>query len=75
MKELAMQEEVKCIDLMKKSLEYFASIVYDESYTLFMVSSNGTDYAHFGQKGAIIIAGIVSKELIKAYDVFSSYSN
>lgn len=74
MKELAMEEQVKCIDLMRKSLEYFTFIGYDESYTLFMASSNGTDYAHFNEKGANIIASIVSKELIKAYDIFLNCS-
>ncbi|MDS0525658.1 rhamnogalacturonan acetylesterase [Clostridium sp. SHJSY1] len=73
MKELAMEKKVKCIDLMENSLEYFTSIGYDETYTLFMVSSNGTDYAHFNQKGAKRIADIVSKELVKVDNIFLNY--
>ena len=70
MKEVALQENIKHIDLMEKSLEYFASVGYDEAYTLFMVSSNGTDHTHFTEKGANIIAQIISRELANANYVF-----
>jgi lysophospholipase L1-like esterase len=74
MKQLASQEEVKFIDLMGKSLEYFTSVGYDEAYTFFMISSNGIDPVHFTEKGAKRIADIVSKELINIETVFSRYA-
>jgi lysophospholipase L1-like esterase len=61
MKELAAAENVKLIDLMSKSLAYYTSIGYNETYTLFMVSVNGTDYTHFTEKGANQIARLVSE--------------
>lgn len=73
MKEVALQENIKCIDLMKKSLEYFTSVGYDEAYTMFMVSSNGTDNTHFTKKGANVIAEIISRELINVDEAFSKY--
>lgn len=60
MKQVAEEEKVELIDLMALSLEYFTSIGYDEAYTLFMVSSNGTDHTHFNEKGANEIAGLLA---------------
>jgi len=73
MKQLALQENVKCIDLMAKSLDYFKTIGYGEAYTMFMVSSNNVDYTHFTQKGAKKIAEILSEELAKVDTIFSKY--
>lgn len=75
MKELALQENIKCIDLMSKSLNYFSEIGYDECYSMFMVSLNKTDYAHFNKKGADIIAEIVAKELEKLDKSFKAHEN
>lgn len=73
MKQVAISENVQCIDLMEKSLEYFKSVGYDETYTMFMASTNSTDYAHFTEKGANIIAEIISKEIIKMKIALSEY--
>jgi lysophospholipase L1-like esterase len=61
MKQVAEEEHVSLIDLMSESLKYYDTIGYDETYQLFMVSSNGTDHAHFTEKGANRIARIVSQ--------------
>jgi len=61
MKEVANEKNVPCIDLMSKSLSYYASIGYDRVYPLYLVSSNGTDYTHFTEAGAKQIARIVSE--------------
>ena len=73
MKQFALQENIKCIDLMEKSLEYFTLAGYDESYEMFMASVNAVDYTHFTKKGAKRIASIVSEEIVKADAVFSNY--
>lgn len=73
MKQLAADENLQCIDLMSKSLEYFKSVGYDETYTMFMASTNGTDYAHFTEKGAGIIAEIISKEIVNKDINLSKY--
>jgi lysophospholipase L1-like esterase len=73
MEKLASQEDVKFINLMRKSLEHFTSVGYDEAYTFFMISSNGIDPVHFTEKGAKRIANIVSKELVKVETIFSEY--
>ena len=65
MKELAKEKNVGIIDLMNISLEYFRKIGYDETYGLFMASSNGTDYTHFTEKGANAIAKLISEEMKK----------
>lgn len=65
MKQLAKDKCVIIIDLMSIILEYFKKIGYDETYELFMVSSNGTDYTHFTEKGANTIAKLVSEEIKK----------
>jgi hypothetical protein len=73
MKELALQEDTKCIDLMGKSLEYFERTGYDYVYNMFMISYNNTDCTHFTYKGAKNIAEILSKELVKIDNIFSKY--
>jgi len=73
MKQLSISENVQCIDLMAKSLEYFGGVGYNETYTMFMASTNGTDYAHFTEKGANIIARIISKEIMKMDINFFEY--
>lgn len=61
MKEVANEKNVPCIDLMNKSLSYYASIGYDKVYPLYLVSSNGTDYTHFTEAGAKQIARLVAE--------------
>lgn len=61
MKEVAKEKNVPCIDLMNKCLSYYTSIGYDKVYPFYMVSSNGTDYTHFTETGAMQVARIVSE--------------
>ena len=61
MKELAEQETVTVVDLMKRSITYLDTIGYEKAKELFMISVNGTDCTHFTQKGANEIARIVSE--------------
>ncbi|WP_265446703.1 GDSL-type esterase/lipase family protein [Acetivibrio straminisolvens] len=61
MKQVAAEKNVKLIDLMTKSLNYYTSIGYNETYKLFMVSVNNTDYTHFTEKGALQIARLVAE--------------
>jgi len=61
MKQVAEEENVKIIDLMSKCLEYLTSVGYDEAYTMYMISKNGTDIAHLTEKGANRIAGLVAE--------------
>nr|WP_242981289.1 SGNH/GDSL hydrolase family protein [Ruminiclostridium sufflavum] len=65
MKQVAAEENAALIDLMTLSLNYYTSVGYDEAYKLYLVSSNGTDYTHFTEAGAEVIAGIISKEIKK----------
>ena len=65
MKQVASENNVALIDLMSLSLNYYSSIGYDAVYKLYLVSSNGTDYTHFTEAGADVIASIVSKEVKK----------
>lgn len=65
MKELAEKKDVQLIDLMNISLNYFKEIGYDETYKLFMISYNGTDFAHFTEKGANVIARLLAEEIKK----------
>lgn len=57
---LAAEMDVPLIDLMKKSLDYYAGLWFEEAYSLFMVSANGTDHTHFTHKGADAIAWLVA---------------
>jgi lysophospholipase L1-like esterase len=61
MKQLAAEENVLCIDLMQRSLQYFASIGYEEAKRLFMVTINGTDHVHFTFEGAERMAELVAQ--------------
>ncbi len=65
MKQVAQENNVPLIDLMTLSLNHYASIGYDETYKLYLVSSNGTDYTHFTEAGADVIAKIISQEVKK----------
>lgn len=68
MKQVAQEKNVKLIELMTKSLDYYTSIGYNETYKLYMVSSNNTDYTHFTEKGAWQIARLLS-EGVREIDV------
>ncbi|MBM7573469.1 rhamnogalacturonan acetylesterase [Aquibacillus albus] len=61
MKEVAEEEDVLLIDLMKQSLAYYTSIGYEQVKELFMISVNGTDCTHFTEKGAGEIARLVAQ--------------
>ena len=61
MKELAEENEVYLIDLMKRSITYLSSIGYVNANGLYMISVNGTDCTHFTEKGAIEMAKLVSE--------------
>lgn len=61
MKQVAQEKNVKLIDLMTKSLNYYTSKGYNEVYTYYMVSVNNTDYTHFTEKGANQIARLVAE--------------
>lgn len=73
MKEIAEEEEVLLIDLMKSSINYYTSIGYEEASKLFMISVNGTDCTHFTETGANQIAKLVSVELKKLRVKLSNY--
>lgn len=61
MKELAAEENVLLIDLMKKSIECYTSIGYQAAAKLFMISEDGTDCTHFTEEGADQIAALVAE--------------
>jgi lysophospholipase L1-like esterase len=61
MKQVAAENNVKLIDLTTKSLNYYTSIGYNNTYKLFMISLDGSDRTHFTKQGAIQIARLVSK--------------
>lgn len=61
MKQVAMEKNCAIIDLMTKSLNYYSTLSYNEVFKFYMVSSNGTDYTHFTEKGAREIAKLVSQ--------------
>ena len=63
MKQLAIEEHVLCIDLMERSLQYFASCGYELVLTFFMASVNHNDYTHFTKAGAKAIARLVADEI------------
>lgn len=60
MKELAEENEVFLIDLMKRSITYLSSIGYVNANELYMISVNGIDCTHFTEKGANEMALLVS---------------
>ena len=61
MKEVAEENDVYLIDLMKKSITYLSSIGYENAKELYMISVNGTDCTHFTEKGANAMAKLVSE--------------
>jgi lysophospholipase L1-like esterase len=73
MRELAGEKQIKCIDLMTKSLEYYDSIGYDKAEKLFMFAVNGTDRAHFNEEGARCIARLVAEGIWETALPISKY--
>ncbi|WP_010243524.1 SGNH/GDSL hydrolase family protein [Acetivibrio cellulolyticus] len=61
MKQVADEKDCAIIDLMTKTLDYYATLDYNTVYKFYMVSSNGTDYTHFTETGAKEVAKIVSQ--------------
>lgn len=61
MKQVAYEKDCAIIDLMIKCLDYYSTINYDEVFKFYMVSSNGTDYTHFTERGATELAKLVSQ--------------
>ncbi|WP_010245276.1 rhamnogalacturonan acetylesterase [Acetivibrio cellulolyticus] len=60
MKQVAYEKNCAIIDLMTKCLDYYATLDYDQVYTFYMVSSNGKDFTHFTETGALEVARLVS---------------
>lgn len=65
MKEVAAEEKVQIIDLMKHSIQHYQKVGYKEVYTYYMAAYNGKDYTHFTIKGANQIAKIVAERFLK----------
>lgn len=63
MKEVANKENVLLIDLMNKSADYLNYIGYERAKELYMLIVDGKDRIHFTEKGAKMIAEIVSREI------------
>lgn len=74
MKEVAAENEVLFVDLMKRSIQYFSSIGYEEVYRLFMISVNETDCTHFTEKGADEMARLVSQGIKDLSIELSNYA-
>jgi lysophospholipase L1-like esterase len=74
MKQVAEEKNVKLIDLMSKSLNYYTSLGYNEVYTYYMVSVNNTDYTHFTEKGAKQIARLVAEGVKEINSDIAKYS-
>lgn len=65
MKEVAEEQNIELIDLMKHSILHYQEVGYEEVKSYYMVAHNGTDYTHFTEKGANQIARIVSEQFLK----------
>jgi lysophospholipase L1-like esterase len=61
MKQVASEKDCAIIDMMTKCLNYYKTLSYNEVYSFYLVSSNGTDYTHFTEKGAKEVAKLVSQ--------------
>lgn len=61
MKQVANEKNCAIIDMMTKCLNYYKTLSYNEVYSFYMVSSNGTDYTHFTEKGAKEVARLVAE--------------
>lgn len=72
-KEVAEENEVLTIDLMKKSISYFTSIGYERAKELFMISVNGTDCTHFTEDGAKAMAKLVCEGMKELRIDLSTY--
>lgn len=73
MKEVAEENDVLIIDLMKKSISHFTSIGYERAKELFMISVNGTDCTHFTQDGAKAVAILVCEGIKELRIDLSTY--
>lgn len=73
MKQVATETNTPCIDMMNTCINYYTSVGYDAVYPCYLVSSNGTDYTHFTQKGADMIASLLSKQIKEQNISLSSY--
>lgn len=63
MKELAKENDLLLIDLMSMSVQYLNEIGYTKAKELYMTSINRTDCTHFTEKGAKVMARLVSEQL------------
>lgn len=61
MKQVAAENNVKLIDLTTKSINYYTSLGYDNTFKLFMISLDGADRTHFTKQGATQIARLVAQ--------------
>ena len=68
MKQVAAETNTPCIDMMNTCIDYYTTMGYDAVFPNYLVSSNGTDYTHFTQAGANMIANLLSQK-IKALDL------
>lgn len=65
MKEVAAETNTPCIDMMNTCIDYYTSIGFEEVFPYYLASHNGTDYTHFTQAGADMLAKLVSQEIKK----------
>ncbi|MGG1696046.1 rhamnogalacturonan acetylesterase [Bacillus zhangzhouensis] len=63
MKELADEEQVLIVDLMKASLDFYQASGHEKTASYFMLSTGIDDRTHFTKTGADAIARLVSLEL------------
>lgn len=82
MKQVATEQNVKLIDLNTKSLNYYTSIGYNGTKSLFLIlpanvypnfPNGSNDYTHFQEKGAKQIARLVSDGIKEINVPISSY--
>lgn len=73
MKEVAEENDVYIIDLMKKSVDYLSSIGYERAKELFMISVNGTDCTHFTEQGAKVMAKLVCQGIKELNHPLANY--
>ncbi|MCB2340488.1 SGNH/GDSL hydrolase family protein [Clostridium estertheticum] len=68
MKQVAIETNTPIIDMMNTCIDYYTSVGYDTVFPNYLVSSNGTDYTHFTQAGANMIASMTTQK-IKALNI------
>ncbi|HEX3043620.1 MAG TPA: rhamnogalacturonan acetylesterase [Bacillota bacterium] len=61
MKQVAIANNMPCIDLMTGSLNLLTAVGYNTAYTYYMVSVNDTDYTHLTAAGADQMAKLVAQ--------------